>query len=246
MKKIFFISVVFFLLVSSAKAQYYYDRSKNPDRVPDEVKQKKVRMDNSTGEEYRKYFYVAWDYNQPMSNKRFINQPSAIGLKLGFRKSLNDEDRLWWGFGFGWTTYKQHFPYQTYTYGSQAISTEVYNYSYNYSLTLNIEYYFLPMEKMVTPFIGLGVGAAYDKFAQYYNIYANSTSAWGVLLNPQIGVLIGFKENSPWRIMAAAHFDYASNKANLNNNNFLSQASDVNYYNFTNTGFQLGLLRMIH
>ncbi len=243
MKKLLLIFVLSSACFVSGKAQYYYDRSKNPDRVVSPRAEKKSRTDNKSDRDFDKFFFLSWDTNKPMSNTDFIGQSSSLGTKLGFRKRLNDEDKLWVGGDFGWAVYKQYMPFQTYQYGTSAVSTDLYNYSYNYSLTANIDYFFFSMEKIVVPYAGFGVGVAYDKFSQYYNIYAGSSDSWGLQIRPEVGVLIGFKANSAWRIKASYHYDYASNASNLVNNNFITPGNN-NYTNFINTGFQIGIVKM--
>jgi outer membrane protein W len=137
------------------------------------------------------------------------------------------------GADFGWAVYKQCIPTTTYNFGTQSVTTDLYDYAYNYSLSVNLDYYFLPMEKMIAPYAGLGIGVAYDKFAQYYNIYGTKGTSWGFLVRPEAGVLIGFKENSSWRIKAAAHYDYSTNTS-----------TDFDYKNFMSIGFQVGLVKM--
>jgi len=227
MKKIFLLAAVSVAFVVSLNAQYYYDRSKNPDKKTGKISTAK------TGRDFDRFYFLSWDNNAPLSNKDFISQSSSLGTKLGFRKRLNDEDKLWVGADFGWAVYKQYEPTNTYTYGTQSVTTDLYNYAYNYSLSGNLDYFFLPMEKIITPYAGLGIGAAYDKFAQYYNVYGSNSTSWGFLVRPEGGVLIGFKENSPWRIKAAFHYDFSSNTS-----------TDFGYKNFSSMGFQIGLVKM--
>ncbi|MGC4021737.1 MAG: hypothetical protein QM734_07240 [Cyclobacteriaceae bacterium] len=63
--------------------------------------------------------------------------------------------------------YKQHIPLAAYQYGTTTISPELYNYAINYSLTGNIDYFFVPMEKIFVPYAGAGIGIAYNRFTQY-------------------------------------------------------------------------------
>ena len=227
MKNIFLAVVMVVVTFISGKAQYYYDRSKNPDKNTGKISTPK------SGQDFDRFYFLSWDNNTPMSNKDFISQASSLGSKLGFRKRINDEDKLWVGGDFGWAVYKQYIPTNTYTYGTQSITTDLYNYAYNYSVSVNLDYFFSPMEKIVAPYGGLGIGAAYDKFTQYYNIYGSKSTSWGFLVRPEAGVLIGFKENSPWRIKAAVHYDYSTN-----------MSTDFGYKNFVSMGFQVGLVKM--
>ena len=223
MKKTFVALMAMLLFLAQAKAQYYYDRPKNPDK----------KVIEKSGRDFDTFYFLSWDNNQPSSNTDFVSSASSLGSKFGFRKRLNNVDRLWAGADFGWAVYKEYFPYTTYTLGTRSLSTDLYDYVYSYNLGATMDYFIFPMERLVVPYGGLTIGAAYDKFTQYYNIYGSSGESWGLLLRPEAGVLIGFKENSSWRIKAAIHFDYSSNSN-----------KDFGYKSFTNTGFQIGIVKM--
>lgn len=232
-----FLTIAFELLFFSlATAQYYYDRSKNPD---------KTATTKSSKQDFDKYYFFNWDINKPLSNNDFISNNSTLGTRLGFRKRLNDEDKLWVGGDFAWMVYKQYIPYNTYQTNSGAISTDLYNYSYNYSLTANIDYLFLSTDHVVVPYGGLGLGLSYNKIMQYYNIYASNNGegvgGWGLMVRPEIGLLVGFGENTSWRIKLAAHYDYSSVKSSLVSSDFIATAD---YQGFTNYGFQFGIVKM--
>jgi hypothetical protein len=207
-----------------SKAQYYYDRSKNPE---------KNLVTQKVGRDFDKYYFFNWDINKPLSNPDYISQQSSLGTKLGFRKRLNDEDKLWVGGDFNWVVYKQYIPYTTYPVSNGAVSTDLYNYSYNYSATINMDYFFLPKDKILVPYAGLGLGAAFYRFVQYYNVYGTSSDNWGFVIKPEAGVLIGFGENSAWRAKIAAHYDYATTKD-----------ANFGYNNFSNLGIQFGIVKM--
>jgi hypothetical protein len=241
MKKLFLIIAVSVVFIGNTKAQYYYDRSKNPEKAPNQPKQ--PRTQSSSSGSYSKFFFASWDGNKPMSNASFINQSSSEGFKLGYRKRINDEDKLWVGFDLAEAVYNQYIPYQTYNFGTQSVSTDLYHYAYNYSATINIDYLFFSMEKLFVPYAGLGLGASYIKFSEYYNIYGTSVDSWGFLVRPEVGILIGFKPNSPWRLKAAVHYDYASNSYNFYNNG--SFIASTNYNNFINAGYQIGIVKML-
>ena len=96
MKNIFLSVVMVVVSFISVKAQYYYDRSKNPDKNTGKISTPK------SGQDFDRFYFLSWDNNTPMSNKDFISQASSLGSKLGFRKRINDEDKLWVG-GYGGT-----------------------------------------------------------------------------------------------------------------------------------------------
>ncbi|HTH56020.1 MAG TPA: hypothetical protein VL728_08225 [Cyclobacteriaceae bacterium] len=232
----FFAAIICCLLVTSLHGQYYYDRSKNPDRT---VKQ----SNQSAGRDFDTYYSFSWDFNTPLSNQNFISDNSNLGTKFSIRKRLNNVDGLWVGGDLGWAAYQQHIPFTSYQYGSSAVGAEVFNYTYNYSLTGNIDYLLMPMNKIFVPYAGVGVGLAYIKFAQYYNIYGGTLDSFGLQVHPEVGILVGFKENSSWRIKAAVHYDYASNSGKLAANNFITPGND-DYHGFMNMGFQIGIVKM--
>ncbi len=224
MRRIIFVLSLVVLLCFSVQAQYYYERPKSPNN---EIGKKPSR-------DFDRFYFFSWDINKPTSNTDFVNQTSSLGTRLGLRKRLSQEDKLWGGVDLGWAVYKQYFPYQTIQLpNQQAISTDWYDYVYCLNLTASVDYFFLPMEKVFTPYAGFGFGASYNKFSQYYNINEGSGTSWGLLLRPEAGFLVGFKKNSSWRVKAAFHYDYASNKN-----------SDFGYKNFINYGFQVGIVKM--
>ena len=120
MLKLILSSLFIVVLFTSVRGQYYYDRSKNPDQ----------KVDQKPGRDFDKFFFFSWDMNKPMSNTDFISQSSSLGTKLGFRKRLNDVDKLWVGAELGWAVYKQYYPYQTLQLSnSKSLSTDWYNYA---------------------------------------------------------------------------------------------------------------------
>lgn len=234
MRKSFFVGLLM-LTCSAGFAQYYYDRSK--------LKDKSFQNEAWTND-FTKYISFSWDFNRPLSNTQFINAPSSTGIRLSYRKRLNDIDNLWAGFDFGVVSYSQYFPYQTYSSSTSATSSDFYNYATAYSLTCSVDYFFLPAEKKIAPFAGLSFGAAAANFTQYYNVNKASDSGWGLQLRSELGVLASFKTNAAWKIKAAVHYDYASNASAFAKNNFLLVRGS-GYKNFINAGFQVGIVKMI-
>ncbi|HCW07849.1 MAG TPA: hypothetical protein DGG95_10860 [Cytophagales bacterium] len=223
--KRFILFVFTFLGWFALHAQYYYDRSKNPDKTK--------AVQQSPSRDFDHFFFFSWDTNKPLSNTDFVGSTSSLGTRLGFRKRINNVDQIWAGADLGWSVYKEYFPYQTYTSGTKSVSTDFYDYAVNLNLTASIDYFFLPMDKIVNPYVGLNLGVAYDKFSYYYNIYGASNGTFGLLLRPEAGLLVGFGKNSPWRLKGAIHYDYSTNSD-----------KDTGYKNFSNIGLQIGIVKM--
>ena len=177
---------------------------------------------------YDKTYLVALDVNQPLSNTDYVSQISARGFKLGYREMIND--RFFAGIDFNTTSYNKYKSRRTYSSGTGAVTTDLFNYAYTYGATLSGEYY-LKVEQRIMPFVGFGIGASYIKYSQFFNVYTNQSDSWGVLLRPQGGVQIRIKDDAKWAFQAALHYDYSSAKN-----------KDFELGSFSAVGFHIGVL----
>ena len=177
---------------------------------------------------YDRLFSISLDVNQPLSNTDFIGKTSGKGFKLGYRQIVNEHFLV--GADLNSATFSDYAPRQTYTYETGAFTTDFYRYAYTYGLTLSGDYLFFP-DKRVQPFAGLGLGASYIDYTQYYNVFSASDKQWGVLVRPEAGVFIRLGKYSSWGIQGAVHYDFSSAKS-----------ADFEYNNFTNVGFQIGVV----
>lgn len=184
----------------------------------------------SFGQYYDKTYSVALDITAPLSNADYVSQISARGFRLGYREMIND--RFFAGFDFNNSSYTKYKPRRTYSNGTGAITTDLFNYAYNYGITLSGEYYF-KVEQRVMPYAGLGVGASYIKYKQFFNVYTNQSDSWGVLVRPQVGVQIRLKEDSKWAFQAALHYDYSSAKN-----------KDFDLGSFSSVGVNVGIIML--
>jgi len=179
-------------------------------------------------QDYDRVFSIGLDVNQPLSNTDFIGNTSGKGFKLGFRQIINEHFLA--GVDLNTATYHDYAPRQTYTSSAGALTTDFYRYAYTYGLTLSGDYLFFP-EKKVQPYAGLGVGASYIDYTQYYNIFTARDPRWGVLIRPEAGVFVRLGKYSSWGIQGAIHYDFSSAKS-----------ADFEYNSFSNVGFQIGLV----
>lgn len=183
---------------------------------------------SSQAQYFDKTYSVAIDINAPLSNKDYIDQISLRGIKLGYREMINE--RFFGGVDFTNYTYSTHQPRQTYSNGTSAVTTDLFNYAYAYGLTLSGEYFF-KIEQRIMPYAGLGFGASYINYRQFYNVYSSQSDSWGVLIRPQFGVLLRLKESSNWAFQTGVHYDFSSAKS-----------SDFGLDVFHNLGLQMGII----
>ena len=182
------------------------------------------------GQDFRKYFGVAIDFNKPIVNKEFISSLSKKGYKVVYREFIND--RLSIGGEAALASYNGYIPPAVYTQDDLTfIYTDIYAYVYSYSLAFSGEYFF-STKNIVMPYSGVGLGVAYNQFTMFYNVYKQQDNRWGALVRPHGGAILRFSKKSNWGIMADVHLDYATTKS-----------EDTDYdKGFATVGFQAGLV----
>jgi hypothetical protein len=177
-----------------------------------------------------KFFYVALDFNKPLSNTSWISSFSARGARAGYRAFITP--RISAGLDLGWSVYDQYNPTETIENATGAITTDYFNYIYSYSAVVSGQYYFpLGDSETFFPYASIGFGANTNEYVKYYNIYDDRERAWGFLARPEAGILVKFGGRKSLGAMAAIHYDYSTN-----------QSDKYNYKNFSTAGFQVGLL----
>jgi hypothetical protein len=180
------------------------------------------------------YFYINWDLNMPLSNKDWMESTSAAGGKVGYRAFIGGEGKFSAGLDFNWATFDQYEPRETFQNSTGALTTDYFKYIYNYGVAASGQYYFLKGENdILFPYAGLGLGANYNEYVIYYNIYEEGDKSWGFLVRPEAGILVKFGARRSFGVMAAVHYDYSTNKT-----------ENFDYSNFSSAGFQLGIMVM--
>jgi hypothetical protein len=177
---------------------------------------------------YERYFSISYDVNVPLVNTGYVKDVSTRGFQVGFRQKINE--KFYAGLDLNDATYSSHIPRQTYSTDGGALTTDFYNYVYSYGGAIAAEYYF-DNEKKIMPFVGIGIGATYNEYTQYYNLFSNSDKKWGMLLRPQAGAIFKLGKFESWGLITAIHLDYSTAKS-----------KDFGYDNFMNVGFRVGLV----
>lgn len=179
-------------------------------------------------QEYDRLFSLNLDINQPLSNTDFIGNTSGRGFKIGYRQILNEHFLV--GADINSATFNDYAPRQTYVTETGALTTDFYRYAYTYGLNLSGDYLFFPDKRFQT-FAGLGIGASYIDYTQYYNVFSASDKKWGVLIRPEAGAILRLGKYSSWGIQGVLHYDFSSAKS-----------PDFGYSNFMNVGIQIGVV----
>jgi hypothetical protein len=179
------------------------------------------------------YFYLTYNANKPTANG-WLESSSSRGWHLGYQGFLRNFERLSIGLDVHWTQFDQYQPYETFPNSSGATSTDYFKYIYQYGGALTSRYYFpLGDRELFFPYAGLGLGATYNEYLLYYNVFTEGEDRWGFLARPEAGILARFREGGSLGVIASVHYDFSTNS---------SPSFEVS--NFSALGFQIGLLLM--
>lgn len=179
----------------------------------------------------RNYAYFAWNYNLPLSNTDFVGDGTSAGAKVGCRFRIA-ESRFSAGVDFSWATYNEYVPETTFREPGSALTTDFFKYVYNYGFVVSGQYTFqLGNPEIFMPYAGLGLGANFNTYKLYYNAFEEEDNGAGFLVRPEAGIVIRFGERRALGAIAGVSYDFSTNKS-----------KDYDYSNFSNLGFQLGIV----
>jgi opacity protein-like surface antigen len=179
---------------------------------------------------YDKLYFIDWNLNQPLTNTDFVGNTSTRGGRVGFRQFINENIGV--GVDINWAGYDDYIERQTYASTNGALTTDFFKYVESYAGTVVTDYYFLTDSKLM-PYAGLGLGAGYNNYKLYYNVFSSSEGSWGFVVRPQAGAWLRFGERSTWALHAGVHYGFST-----------SHNKELDYKNFSNVGFQIGLVKL--
>ena len=185
----------------------------------------------TSAQDFDRFFTVSWDINVPATSTSWIDGTSLSGAKFGYRGMVSD--RIAAGFDVSWAVYNKYYPPDTFTSPDGAITTDYFNYIYSYGFMASGQYFLPSSNPKIMPYAGIGLGAALNRFAQYYNIYTDADDSWGFVARPEVGVLLPF--GSKVGVTAAVHYDYTT-----------AGSDTFNYSGFNHYGFSIGLALMTY
>lgn len=152
--------------------------------------------------------YANWSFG-PTLNTKFVNQFSVNGANIGYSTFIKDDIAI--GGELAWANYYQYAPRKTYLVHDGAYTTDMYKAIFTMPVTVTATKYFR-VNKFVTPYAKLGLGAMYSQQSLYYNVYETDEQNWGFTVVPELGANIKFKPQSPWAFNVSAQYKYATNK----------------------------------
>jgi opacity protein-like surface antigen len=196
MKKILLILTVFVFMTSLVKGQ---------------------DQPSSLGFTPSSYYTFSWNTTFTMGDfNTWVGNASPAGFDIGGRYFI--KGGLAAGFNMSWQRVSQIYDNTTY-YGSngQAVTATNYRFTWMVPFSAVIAYHMMP-DKMVSPYVGLGIGGDYMEhhiLVQEYDIYK---TRWDFSLTPEIGALVRFGNFSQWGALVAFNYKWTTNKIEFGQN----------------------------
>ena len=160
------------------------------------------------------YYTFSWNTTFTLGDfNDWVSNASPAGFDIGGRYLL---DRgLTVGFNLGWQRVSQNYGYQTYfDPDGSAITADNYRFTWMVPFQGVIAYHFLP-DKLVSPYLGLGVGGDYMEHHLLVQEIDAYTTRWDFSLTPEVGALIKFGTFSNWGALVAFNYKWTTNKIEL-------------------------------
>ena len=162
------------------------------------------------------YYTFSWNTAFPIGDLNdWVGEPGFAGFDFGGRFMLPKKG-LTAGFNFGWQRIAKIYDDQTYTIPDKglAITAENYRFTWLVPFQVVVAYHLMP-EKIISPYVGLGIGGDYMEhhlMVQEYDIYEDY---WDFSLTPEIGILAKFGSFSNWGGLLAFNYKWTTNKIEL-------------------------------
>ncbi len=161
------------------------------------------------------YYTFSWNTTFTMGDfNKWVGNASPAGFDLGGRYFI--KGGLVAGFNMSWQRVSQIYTNETYFLPAtgQAITATNYRFTWMVPFQAVIAYHLMP-DKMVSPYIGLGIGGDYMEhhlLVEEYDIYK---TRWDFSLTPEIGALIKLGYYSQWGALVAFNYKWTTNQIDL-------------------------------
>ena len=196
MKRITFILTAFIFITGSVQSQ---DKSASMGFTPSS------------------YYHFTWNTTFTTGDfNDWVGNGSPAGFVFGGRYFV--KKGLAVGYDLGWQRVSQIYDYQTFTIPDKGIAITATNYRFTWMIPFQaaVAYHFIP-DKMVSPYVGLGIGGDYMEhhlLIQEYGIYE---TRWDFSLTPEIGALVKFGYYGNWGALVAFNYKWTTNQIELYN-----------------------------
>ncbi len=164
------------------------------------------------------YYTFSWNNTFPIGDfNKWVSQPSMAGFDLGGRYFL-PANNIAVGFNICWQRVSKEYDHETFTQPDKGLAINATNYRFTWMVPFQaVIAYHLNPGKMVSPYLGLGIGGDYMEhhvLIQEYDIYE---TYWDFSLTPEIGVLAKFGNFSNWGALVAFNYKWTTNHIDIYN-----------------------------
>jgi hypothetical protein len=158
------------------------------------------------------YYTFSWNMVFPMGDFHdWVGEAGLAGFDMGGRYFI--KGGLAVGFNISWDRVSAEYVNTTYTLPDKGIAVTATNYRFTWMVPFQavVAYHFNP-DKMISPYIGLGIGSDYMEhhlMIQEYDIYKER---WDFSLTPEIGALVKFGNYSNWGGLVSFNYKWTTNQ----------------------------------
>ena len=170
--------------------------------------------------------FVGYEVSIPTTTD-YLSETSWAGFRLDYRHMVTPNVSV--GLAMSFNTFEEYFDKKTYVSadGNSAITSDMIRQVYTTPITASVHYYF--NGDMITPYVGIGLGAQYSEQDAYFNIYGITSNNWGFVSRPEVGIIGRFSSSVGGYLSVA--YNYGTNKNDA-----------FNIDNFSHVPITLGLV----
>ncbi len=120
------------------------------------------------------------------------------------------------GWNISWQRVSKIYDDETFTIPDKGLAINAENYRFTWMVPFQavVGYHLMP-EKLISPYISLGIGGDYMEhhlMIQEYDIYK---TRWDFSLTPEVGILAKFGAYSSWGALVAFNYKWTTNQIEL-------------------------------
>jgi hypothetical protein len=143
-------------------------------------------------------FTMGWQMGQSLGGfNDYIDAPSFRGVTFDWRSRLGKDFSA--GLRFNWNRFNQDWtspPLQQTTQGGGTLTGPVFRYADQFALEAIAHYYFGGSDKMITPYLGIGIGGVWSNTYQQTADLGYSQNGFYFITSPEVGVLFTLAKGS--------------------------------------------------